>query len=110
MLVDVIESAVTSEGCNHTSSGNGFAVVAVAGAYSHAYRCVPSESLHGPSIVPPTHNGTGLLSSVCGGSPNGPHPLAAPAEPQGVNIAKLANIETTASANFRISRTWTRSL
>src|SRR5580658_7941766 len=105
MLVDVIESAVTSEGCNHTSSGNGFAVVADAGAYSHAYRGVPSESFHGPSSVPPTHSGASLLTNVCGGSPNGPHPLAAPAEPHAVNIAKLAKIETTASANFRISRT-----
>ena len=64
MLVDVIESAVTSEGCSHTSIGNGFAVVAVAGAYSHAYRGVPSESFQGPNSVPPTHNGTSLLTNV----------------------------------------------
>jgi hypothetical protein len=28
ILVEMIESAVTSDGCNHTSSGNGLEVVA----------------------------------------------------------------------------------
>ena len=36
MLLEGIESAVTTEGCNHTSIGNLFGGAADAGSYRHA--------------------------------------------------------------------------
>src|SRR5579862_3706267 len=97
MLLEVIESAVTSDGCNHTSSGSGLDVVAEEGWYRQAYRGVPSESFHGPSTVPPRQFGIGLLISVCGGSPNGPQAVfaaAMPGDAASIASATAARIET----------------